>query len=271
MNNFTNYNQSMDNFTSGNSFNNMNQGNNFFDTNLNSMQNENFISMANNIDSLSLGSNYMGGNNSNMSNPYGNIGNMGNMGQSNLSNIANLNGLNGTSLSDLAGSSSSNGSNGSNGLSGYEDNGSLIKSLTKEIISNLKENNINLYDNLSKRDSDTDSESSSRKRKKKKDKSRTVKEEIQEYIEEKNPIPSTNNVLSDFFNDSNFSIKDFLILFTLYFLLSQEMIKDFFSKYFTSLNPDDEGKVGIQGVIIYGLILTVLFIGIKKLVNLAQI
>jgi hypothetical protein len=44
------------------------------------------------------------------------------------------------------------------------------------------------------------------------------------------------------------------------------MIKDFFSKYFNSLNPDDEGKIGIGGVIIYGLILTVLFMIIKKFV-----
>lgn len=68
-----------------------------------------------------------------------------------------------------------------------------------------------------------------------------------------------------FFNDC-FNYKDFILLFALYFILSQEMIKDFFGGYFTSINPDDEGKVGVQGVLIYGLILCVLFAIIKKFI-----
>jgi len=68
------------------------------------------------------------------------------------------------------------------------------------------------------------------------------------------------------FFDECFNYKDFLVLFILYFILSQEMIKDFFSKYFNCLNPDTEGKVGVQGVIIYGLILTVLFMLVRKLI-----
>jgi hypothetical protein len=42
------------------------------------------------------------------------------------------------------------------------------------------------------------------------------------------------------------------------------MIKDLFANYFTCLNPDDEGKVGIKGVIVYGLILTIIFMLSKK-------
>ena len=49
------------------------------------------------------------------------------------------------------------------------------------------------------------------------------------------------------------------------FSLTWYLPSDFFSKYFTSINPDSEGKVGVQGVIIYGLILTILFMVIKKL------
>jgi len=70
---------------------------------------------------------------------------------------------------------------------------------------------------------------------------------------------------TQWFFDECFNYKDFLILFVLYFVLSQEMIKDFFGKYFSSLNPDNEGKVGVQGVIIYGLILTIFFMMIRKL------
>jgi hypothetical protein len=42
------------------------------------------------------------------------------------------------------------------------------------------------------------------------------------------------------------------------------MIKDLFGSYFTCLNPDDEGKVGVKGVIVYGLILTIIFMLSKK-------
>ncbi len=182
---------------------------------------------------------------------FGNLGN-------NIDNISLAsNNLNGTTLNDLG------------GINKHEDNNSLIKSLTKEIISNLKENNIELYDNVSKKsvndnDFTDDSDESYKKKKKKKNKEKSIKEDVQEYVEKSNPLPSTNNYIPWIFDDC-FNYKDFLVLFILYFILSQEMIKDFFAKYFTSLNPDDEGKVGIQGVIIYGLILTVLFMVIRKL------
>ena len=237
MNNFSN--QMIDNIQINNSSSNnqLASSSNYLNNNY---SNENLINMANNIDTMSLSSND----------------------------------YNGTKLGDI-----------SIGDNRYEDNNSLIKSLTKEIISNLKENNIDLYDNLTSKkydnlDSDSDSDTSSKKKKKKKknkdkdkdkdkekykeEQEETLKEELQDYILESNPLPSTNSYLSWIF-DSCFNYKDFLILFILYFILSQEMIKDFFSKYFTSLNPDDEGKVNIQGVIIYGLILTIFYILIRKI------
>jgi hypothetical protein len=69
------------------------------------------------------------------------------------------------------------------------------------------------------------------------------------------PIPS---ILNRYFN-----VKEFALLFFIYFFLSQDMIKDGFSTYFTSLNPDEYGRVGAKGVIIYGLILTTLFMVLK--------
>lgn len=217
-------NQMIDNFQNNNS-----NSNNQLSSSNNNYSNENLINMANNIDTISLSSND----------------------------------YNGTNLNDISIRDNK-----------YEDNSSLIKSLTKEIISNLKENNIDLYDNLTlKKYDESDSDTSSKKKKKKKknkdkdkykeEQEETLKEELQDYILESNPLPSTNSYLSWIF-DSCFNYKDFLILFILYFILSQEMIKDFFSKYFTSLNPDDEGKVNIQGVIIYGLILTIFYMLIRK-------
>jgi len=168
-----------------------------------------------------------------------------------------------------------------------DDNKSLIKSLTKEIIDNLKENNMSLYDNSSinsrsKKNTNTntydieqdeqcsdelksyDSSNLTKKLKKNKKKDITdIKNTIEEFVVN-GETPNSTSYVQWFFDDC-FNYKDFLILFILYFVLSQEMIKDFFAKYFYSLNPDDEGKIGVQGVIIYGLILTILFMIIKKL------
>lgn len=62
----------------------------------------------------------------------------------------------------------------------------------------------------------------------------------------------------------NINYKEFALLFFIYFLLSQEMIKDGFALYFTSLNPDDSGRIGVKGVIIYGLLLTTIFILLRN-------
>ena len=62
----------------------------------------------------------------------------------------------------------------------------------------------------------------------------------------------------------NINYKEFALLFFIYFLLSQEMIKDGFALYFTSLNPDESGRIGVKGVIIYGLLLTTIFILLRN-------
>ena len=160
----------------------------------------------------------------------------------------------------------------------------LIKSVAREIINGLKENNMSLYDNSSinsyKKNNHTDYDNdvkdytsdnystSSKKSKssKSKNKVKEVVETIEDFVIDAGSSNSTKSY-SDYtgwFFDECFNYKDFLILFILYFVLSQEMIKDFFAKYFSSLNPDDEGKIGVQGVIIYGLVLTILFMVIKK-------
>ena len=65
---------------------------------------------------------------------------------------------------------------------------------------------------------------------------------------------------------SSTTFKDSIIIFILFFLLSQNMVKDFFGQFFNGLNPDDEGKIGINGVFIYGVIFAVLFAVIKLIV-----
>jgi hypothetical protein len=162
----------------------------------------------------------------------------------------NYNNLNGTNLDDLSPEIRN------------KDNNTLIESITKEVINNIKENNIDFYDNVTIQQNNSDD----KKSKKHKSKKKTLKDDFQNYVESNNPLPSTNGYLSYIFDDC-FNYKDFILLFALYFLLSQEMIKDFFAKYFTSLNPNEEGRVNIQGVIIYGLILTILYMLSKKFIN----
>lgn len=270
---------------------NFNQDNNF----MNNMVNENFINMAHSIDLDNLnGTNIMDLNKENFntpviipkfnlpnnllttkSPPFNNMPMM-----NNLQNIEPMNQIN-----------QMNQQNHVNQMLPMGQDPQLIKSITRELINNLKENNLSLHDdnttyhskknidnnnkNLNNYDSselpdkyenhdNTDNENKTKKTKK----SYKYKDEIKKGIEHmlsENGVPASENVSSYIFDDL-FNIKDFVILFGVYFLLSQEMIKDLFAQYFTSLNPDDTGKVHVKGVIIYGLILTILFMVMRKLI-----
>jgi hypothetical protein len=194
----------------------------------------------------------------------------------------------------------------------------FIQSITKEIINNLKDNNISFdndtisiksqksqksqkspkmsggnksdkYDKSDKSDKsdefdyidDTDNSlenfleeekydkhSKHDKIKKIKNKNKIknlLKENFEEILDNDSILKKSKNYLDIIFDDC-FSLKDFFLLFSIYFILSQDMIKDIFAQYFTCINPDDFGKVGAKGVIIYGLILTVFFMIIRKFI-----
>lgn len=233
MNNYSNETTDFNTNTNFNTNNNFNQPaytQQYTSNNDNTYPNEKLINMANDIDSLSFNGT--------------NLNNSSNDNNSNKINLYN------TNLSD-------------------EDNTSLIKSLTKEIINNLKENNIDLSDNLS-----MSSKSKSSKNKKTDNDiintilptipTSNIKTLIENYTSSSSS-PSSLNLVSTFYDKCSNNLRDFFILFILYFVLSQEMIKDFFGKYFTNLNPDSEGKFDVQGVIIYGLILSILFVVIRNL------
>jgi hypothetical protein len=61
-----------------------------------------------------------------------------------------------------------------------------------------------------------------------------------------------------------YNLKDPLILFAIYFILSQASVRQLFGKYISYINPDVEGIVSQMGVIIYGIIMVVLFMITKK-------
>jgi hypothetical protein len=164
----------------------------------------------------------------------------------------------------------------------------FVKSITRELINNLKENNISLHDdnttyisnniksnetndyenNIEKIDDFDILENTIKSKNKKSKKNYEYKDDLKKGIEHlmtENGVPVSKNMSSYIFDDL-FNLKEFIILFGVYFLLSQEMIKDLFDNYFTSLNPDDSGRVNVKGVIIYGLILTILFMILKKFI-----
>jgi hypothetical protein len=208
------------------------QNNNFNNNLLKNLTHENFINMASTIDNITL---------------------------------------NGTNLDEInIESNNKNTPSPSYNDNKYTDK-NFIKSLTKEIINNIRENDISVYDNLTNRQNDNIDNIDIIDEDKldvpilPKKKNKNSKENFKKSIETMINTNNTSTIVSWFF-DECFNVKDFILLFSIYFILSQDMIKDFFGKYFTSLNPNNDGTVDVKGVIIYGLILTVLFMVLKKFI-----
>ncbi len=55
-----------------------------------------------------------------------------------------------------------------------------------------------------------------------------------------------------------------LIIFLLFVLLSHPFVKNNLGKYIKQINPDDSGRVGLTGIVIYGVLLATLFYLVKK-------
>ena len=58
-------------------------------------------------------------------------------------------------------------------------------------------------------------------------------------------------------------LKDPVLIWLIYMLMSQNFFKDIVGKYLTSINPNEEGIVTFTGVAMYGLILVAIFTLIK--------
>ena len=63
-------------------------------------------------------------------------------------------------------------------------------------------------------------------------------------------------------------IRDPLLIWIIFILLSQNFIKQLIGKYVKQINPNEEGVVSFMGVVIYGLIFAVLFGVLKFLLNM---
>lgn len=121
-----------------------------------------------------------------------------------------------------------------------------IKMISQEILDGLNNNNISLHDN----------ESIEIHKKKKKQKKENKQELIKEDYE--TDVKCVTSFISEKFN-----FRELVMLFALYFVMSQDMVREFFAGYFTSLNPDSDGTIRIQGILTYGLIFTMLFFILK--------
>jgi hypothetical protein len=277
---------------------NQNQDNNF----MSNITNENFINMASSIDLDNLNGTSIMDLGQNTINNLNNLNNLPSLrtiekfnNNNNLPPMNNIQTFNNLPPMNPLNNMQNNTQN--NNVVGQDKN--LIKSITRELINNLKVNNISLHDdnttynsnftkNSNKKKSDnfdssndnydnydnlnydeTNSNQLSDKPKNKKIKKiYEYKDDLKrgfEHMMTENGVPASSNVSSYIFDDL-FNLKEFIILFGVYFLLSQEMVKDIFAQYFTSLNADDSGRVHVKGVIIYGLILTILFMVLKKLI-----
>ena len=61
-------------------------------------------------------------------------------------------------------------------------------------------------------------------------------------------------------------LREPLIILILFIILSEAAVKDSIGNYVPQLNPDMTGRVSRVGVVIYGVLLAILFIVVKKLI-----
>jgi hypothetical protein len=62
-------------------------------------------------------------------------------------------------------------------------------------------------------------------------------------------------------------VYDFILLFIIFMLMSQQFVKNFIGTYIKAININEQGVVPILGVAIYGLIFVSLFISSKIFIN----
>lgn len=93
---------------------------------------------------------------------------------------------------------------------------------------------------------------------KKKHKYQAVKD-ILEKIEEPKKVkqPKENNYLG--------IVVEFLIILIIYVIMSQPVVISFTSHYIKQLNPGPDGQASMNGIIIYGTIMSVIFMVVRKL------
>ena len=124
-------------------------------------------------------------------------------------------------------------------------------------------------------DSDSDTDKVKNKSKKVNSKNKKLKKtkksntDTDENTDNKNIVNDKTNKKRFYlpFNIPTF-IRDPLLIWILFIILSQNFIKQLIGKYVKYINPNEEGVVKFTGVVIYGLIFAVLFGLIKFLLGM---
>lgn len=116
----------------------------------------------------------------------------------------------------------------------------MIDNINNDIESSKKQESI-------KKASDDDTiekeEKEEQKKKRKKDKKKKSKETLEDYI------------------------YDFILLYIIFMLMSQQFVKNFIGTYIKSININETGVVPFKGIAIYGVIFVSIFILSKLLIN----
>ncbi len=125
----------------------------------------------------------------------------------------------------------------------------------KQFIKKIKE--------LEKDTTETDSEKEKKKKKSKKLKKRK-KEKKDDEKEEMTDENSDYIAFYNFGKHLNKDTKELLLLVFLYCFMSLGFVKKTVGGYITYLNPNETGKYQYLGILIYGFLLAILFISLKK-------
>lgn len=110
-------------------------------------------------------------------------------------------------------------------------------------------------------DINNDSDIGPPKRKNKKKVYTETESETDETVSiEKPKNKKTNNETTTYIPEM---LKDPILIWLLFMLMSQNFFKNLIGKYLKTINPDEDGIVGLGGIAMYGLIFSILFTVIK--------
>lgn len=121
-----------------------------------------------------------------------------------------------------------------------------LREMINDINSNIKKKEVNIEENKKEEKENNDKEYDEvqiKKMKKKNKKNKCKQTEFEDYI------------------------YDFILLFIIFMLMSQQFVKNFIGTYIKAININEYGVVPISGVVIYGLIFVSLFISSKIFIN----
>ena len=144
-----------------------------------------------------------------------------------------------------------------------EDN-NRIKNIVNGINNDVDNNRRNKKKKIEK-SYDTEDDEDEKDEKDEKDKKK--KAEIKENERKKEKLKKESNSDKSFYFNIPDMIKDPVLIWLVYMLMSQNFFKKLVGKYVSSINPTEEGVVPLTGVAVYGIILVSLYTLIKLILK----